>query len=121
MSMFERWPEVMYHGMDAYEIDQAPRRDSSKWAAMYFILWIFVGALFISNLFVGVVVDNFIRIKEEEGGLALLSDAQKEWVDTMVRSAQAKPVQTYRPEGERAQALWLLVRSHRQTSNTIPQ
>mmetsp|Transcript_43521 Transcript_43521/g.105631 ORF Transcript_43521/g.105631 Transcript_43521/m.105631 type:complete len:2203 (+) Transcript_43521:102-6710(+) len=113
MSMLERWPEVMYRGMDSFALDEAPRRDASRWAAAYFVLWIFVGALFISNLFVGVVVDNFIRIKEQEQGLALLTDNQKEWVSTMLRCARTKPQRTFKPEGQRAQQLWRLVRSDR--------
>lgn len=96
MSMLERWPEVMYRGMDTFAVDEAPRRDASRWAAAYFVLWIFVGALFISNLFVGVVVDNFIQIKEQEHGLALLTDPQKEWVSTVLRSAKAKPRKTFK-------------------------
>ena len=32
MSMLERWPEVMFHAMDAYEVDESPRRDASKCA-----------------------------------------------------------------------------------------
>ena len=91
MSMLERWPDVMYRGMDTYAIDEAPRRDASKWAAAYFIMWIFVGALFISNLFVGVVVDNFTKIKEQEQGTALLLDGQREWIDTMMRATKVKP------------------------------
>ena len=34
--------------------------------SIYFIVFIIIGSQFIFNLFVGVVIDNFNRIKEQE-------------------------------------------------------
>lgn len=46
----------------------------------YFVLYMIVGSLFVMNLFVGVVIDNFNRIKEkEENGGGFMTDIQKEW------------------------------------------
>lgn len=36
--------------------------------------------MFILNLFVGVVIDNFNHMKEELGGYILLSEEQRNWV-----------------------------------------
>ncbi len=113
MSGLEMWPDVMYHGMDAYKEDEAPRRDASAGTAIFFILWIFVGALFINNLVVGVVIDNFNQIKDQENGSAFLTSEQKDWVDTITRSSQIKPQKTHRPgfTGVRLK-LWELIRSN---------
>lgn len=45
------------------------------------MLYMIVGSIFVQNLFVGVVIDSFNRIKEkEEMGGAFLTDAQREWI-----------------------------------------
>jgi hypothetical protein len=114
MSGLEMWPDVMYHGMDAYAIDEAPRRDASALAALFFIMWIFVGALFINNLVVGVVIDNFNQIKDQESGSAFLTPEQKDWVDTIKRSTEKRPQKTYRPQfGGLRLKLWEVIRSNR--------
>mmetsp|Transcript_21575 Transcript_21575/g.48094 ORF Transcript_21575/g.48094 Transcript_21575/m.48094 type:complete len:116 (+) Transcript_21575:1342-1689(+) len=48
---------------------------------MFFVFWIIVGNFFILNLFVGVIIDNFNMIKEELGGIKLLSSEQRNWVE----------------------------------------
>lgn len=41
-----------------------------------------VGALFIINLFVGVVIDNFNKIKEKsETGNIFVTDRQRDWIE----------------------------------------
>ena len=52
----------MYWAMDTYALDEAPRRDASPAVAIFFVVWIFVGALFVNNLVVGVVIDNFNQV-----------------------------------------------------------
>ena len=113
MSGLEMWPDVMYHGMDAFAIDEAPRRDASAVAALFFIMWIFVGALFINNLVVGVVIDNFNQIKDQESGSAFLTTEQKDWVDTIKRSTEKRPQKTHKPHfvGLRLK-LWEITRSN---------
>ena len=61
----------------------------------------FVGSFFAINLFVGVVVDNFNRIKQENeaegGGSATMTPEQAQWVETMKSSQHAKPERQMRP------------------------
>ena len=109
MSALERWPEVMYHGMDIVGTDVAPQRDSSFLASLFFISWIFVGAFCFNNLVVGVVVANFTQIKEQEGSFALMTEGQREWIDTMNRSTRLQPRKTYRPVHPKRRVLWELV------------
>lgn len=96
MTTLEMWPQVMYQGIDAYRPDEAPRRDSRMVASVFFIVWILVGSLFIKNLVVGAVADNFVRNSEEEQeeGGALLTSDQKEWVRTITHSVRLKPLRT---------------------------
>ena len=110
MSGLERWPEVMYHGMDVVGIDRAPQRDAAPAFALYFMLWIFIGAFCVNNLVVGVVVANFTQIKEQEDSYSLMTDGQREWVDTLNRSTRLAPRKTYRPASPRRRALWYFVR-----------
>ena len=48
--------------------DIAPERQPPGASSLFFIAWIFVGSFIGVNLFVGVVVDNFNRIKAERDG-----------------------------------------------------
>jgi hypothetical protein len=47
--------------------------------ALYFYAFVVVGAFFTMNLFVGVVVDTFARLKLELEGSALLTRQQQQW------------------------------------------
>ena len=51
----EGWAAVMFQGNN-----------------IYFVASIMMGNMFILNLFVGVIIDNFTMIKEELGGIKLL-------------------------------------------------
>ena len=68
----------MYMGMDSTAIGEAPKTDASSFFIGYFVLYMIVGSLFIINLFVGVVIDNFNKNKERnELGSAFVTESQK--------------------------------------------
>ena len=49
---------------------------------IYFIGFMILGSQFIINLFVGVVIDNFTRIKDrEEMGNIFVTDSQRAWIE----------------------------------------
>lgn len=49
---------------------------------IYFIVFMVFGSQFILNLFVGVIMDNFNKIKEkEEWGSLFVSEDQRAWID----------------------------------------
>ena len=112
MTFLERWPEVMYHGMDVVDVDVAPRRGAAPAYAFFFIAWIFIGAFCVNNLVVGVVVANFTQIKEAEDVRSLLTAGQREWVDIVLRSSRLKPRKTYLPTHPLRRRVWALVRHH---------
>ena len=77
------WEDIMFAGMDATAPGHGPERNDFSPAALFFILWMFVGSFIALNLFVGAIVDNFTRIKAEEDGSATMTAGQKQWVEAM--------------------------------------
>lgn len=78
MMTTEGWLEVMYSGIDARGIDKQPRENHSPVLALFFISFMIVGSMLIFNLFVGVVIDNFNKIKtNEELGNMFVTESQK--------------------------------------------
>ena len=49
---------------------------------MYYLLFIIFGVLFATNVFVGVVIDEFNRIRRTYDGSATLTEEQVKWVNT---------------------------------------
>lgn len=70
MANSEMWPDAMLLGMGARGVDIAPDQDvrdapaAQTALSIFFIAWITVGAFFVINLFVGVVIDNFNELKD---------------------------------------------------------
>ena len=59
----------------------SPKRDNERLWSIYFVLFIFFGSFFIMNLCVGVIIENFTRVKRETGQQSLfLTERQKTWV-----------------------------------------
>jgi len=80
MSTTEGWLEVMYSGVDARGIDKQPKKNSQEYAVIFFIGFMIVGHLFILNLFVGVIIDQFNEEKATLNQILALTPAQREWV-----------------------------------------
>ena len=81
MMQGEGWTESMYRAMDSTDIDMQPKYNTNTYFLGFFVAYMIVGSLFISNLFVGVVIDNFNKIKEKnELGSAFVTDNQRQWI-----------------------------------------
>jgi hypothetical protein len=67
----------MYLGIDSVGIDMQPIKDNRKGLVFFFCGYMIIGGLFIMNLFVGVVIDNFNKQKEKSvsGGSMFVTDA----------------------------------------------
>ncbi|GAB5373513.1 hypothetical protein AAMO2058_001758600, partial [Amorphochlora amoebiformis] len=74
------WNGIMYQCIDARGPDQTPQRDYAPAWGIFFIAYIFITAFFALNLLVGVLIDNFRRLKELNEGSAFLTEAQRKWV-----------------------------------------
>jgi hypothetical protein len=50
---------MQFTAMDITELHKSPLQGNSKASALFFVLYVIVGALFVMNLFVGFIVDGF--------------------------------------------------------------
>lgn len=80
MSTTEGWVSIMLAAVDATEIGMQPIVNHRQAWTLFFVAFILVGTFFIIQLFVGVVIENFNRMKEKLDGTFLLSSTQREWL-----------------------------------------
>ncbi|XP_037914604.1 voltage-dependent T-type calcium channel subunit alpha-1G isoform X4 [Hermetia illucens] len=66
LSSRDGWVNIMYTGLDAVGVDQQPIPNYNEWRLLYFIAFILLVGFFVLNMFVGVVVENFHRCREEQ-------------------------------------------------------
>jgi voltage-dependent calcium channel L type alpha-1D len=74
----EGWLDVMYAAIDQRGIGMQPVENNQLWWIGFFVLFMIFGSFFIMNLFVGVVIDNFNRIKSSRGAVFMTKE-QEEW------------------------------------------
>ncbi|KAK1931671.1 Sodium channel protein type 4 subunit alpha B [Phytophthora citrophthora] len=72
-----KWVDKAFAAMDIAGLGKQPVTDASGQAAVFFVLYIYVGSLFVIRLFVGVLVEQFQR----NNGTEILTESQKSWVD----------------------------------------
>ena len=98
MMSTEGWIDVMNGGIDGISPDadglpMQPKLNNSALPVGYFVVFMVFGSQFILNLFVGVIMDNFNKIKEkEEWGSLFVTDDQRCWIDAQ-RLGMAKKLQ----------------------------
>ena len=70
-----------------------PKPMNNFFTQLYFVVFIILGAFFILNLFIGVIIDNFNRLKQqyEDGIGILLTAGQRNWINTLKSAADKKP------------------------------
>jgi len=90
ISTTESWINVMYAAIDQRGVDMQPVRDNDRLWALYFILFIILGAYFMVSLFVGVVIENFSRLHEIKGQ-GLMTEAQRQWAATQQFVMKIRP------------------------------
>ncbi|XP_054728206.1 uncharacterized protein LOC129237458 [Anastrepha obliqua] len=66
LSSRDGWVNIMYTGLDAVGEDLQPVPNYNEWRLLYFIAFILLVGFFVLNMFVGVVVENFHRCREEQ-------------------------------------------------------
>ena len=83
LSSLEGWPDIMYAGVDAKDIEQAPVKNYNPYAAYYFVTFVFIGSLFFLNFFIGVIFEKFNEAKRNETDLSalILNKDQVIWVE----------------------------------------
>ncbi|CAM9974789.1 unnamed protein product, partial [Ectocarpus fasciculatus] len=102
ISTTEAWTAVTYAAVDAAGLDMQPIRDHVVARVWLFILFMLVGAYLVMNLFVGVIVDNFKKMKAraEEGGL-LVTGHQRLWIKTQLIMRRLRPMKRPQPPPDR--------------------
>lgn len=80
----------MHAAIDQQGIDMQPVRDNNRLWALFFIVFLMCGAFFILELFVGVIIENFSRLREITGQ-GLMTDAQRQWASTQQFVMKIRP------------------------------
>uniref|UniRef100_A0A674NH58 Calcium channel, voltage-dependent, T type, alpha 1H subunit a n=1 Tax=Takifugu rubripes TaxID=31033 RepID=A0A674NH58_TAKRU len=90
LSCKDGWVNIMYDGLDAVGVDQQPVRNHNPWMLLYFISFLLIVSFFVLNMFVGVVVENFHKCRQdqeeeearlrEEKRLKMIEKKRRNWV-----------------------------------------
>ncbi|KAA0162398.1 hypothetical protein FNF28_04736 [Cafeteria roenbergensis] len=94
------WATVARLAIAATGTDSAPKDGTNPLALLYFFAFIVVGSFFSLNLFIGVVIDNFNRLKKELDGSAFMTKEQRQLAnaDKLIRTVKIET----RPEAPSA-------------------
>eukprot|EP00826_Nyctotherus_ovalis_P043544 TRINITY_DN4598_c0_g3_i1.p1 TRINITY_DN4598_c0_g3~~TRINITY_DN4598_c0_g3_i1.p1 ORF type:complete len:690 (-),score=158.09 TRINITY_DN4598_c0_g3_i1:567-2636(-) len=102
----ENWPALAHQAVDCDEEDKGPIKNGRWYYAYYFVAFIFIGAMFLLNLFVGVMFLNFAKAQKaattSSYGSVLVTEDQLNWIEIQKMIIMAKPnynIQTLPPEG----------------------
>ena len=102
VSTTEQWVDVMLAGVDARGVDMQPVENNEPAWVAFFIAFQVLGGFFLLNMFVGVVIDSFTRLRAEGSDNFFLTPAQVEWVRTQTLLQQMRP----RPRPLRPRSKW---------------
>jgi len=92
LSTMEGWPDIMYPAMDIVDRKtHHPVLNNSRFNAIYFIAFIIVGAFFITNLFVGIIVHKFNKARILDKGSVFLTEDQQQWLNDLKVAMSARP------------------------------
>jgi len=119
VAALEGWPDVMFAvmGADAAQKYVSPywlttkqadgklltpngeeEHDTLPWlTAFLFVLWIVLGCFVLLNMVIGVVLDSFNRMQQENEGLAMMTDAQSDWVKAQKEIIAKRPLKKPSP------------------------
>eukprot|EP00752_Nemacystus_decipiens_P011295 g10037.t1 len=93
ISTTEAWTSVMYAAVDATDVDMQPIRDKQLMIVWFFMLFMLVGSYLVMNLFVGVIIDNFNKMKSKaEGDGVLVTEEQQSWIKTQHMTHRLRPL-----------------------------
>eukprot|EP00762_Andalucia_godoyi_P001647 ANDGO_07082.mRNA.1 Sodium channel protein 60E len=92
VATLEGWVTIMYAAIDARGQNIQPQENYQPLWAFYFIIFIIFGSFFIINLVVGVLVEQFQRIKESEFEGVFMTASQKEWIDVQRQIVRESPL-----------------------------
>uniref|UniRef100_A0A7N6AA31 Ion transport domain-containing protein n=1 Tax=Anabas testudineus TaxID=64144 RepID=A0A7N6AA31_ANATE len=93
LSCKDGWVNIMYDGLDAVGVDQQPVRNHNPWMLLYFISFLLIVSFFVLNMFVGVVVENFHKCRQdqEEEEARLREEKRLKMIEKKHRKAKQRP------------------------------
>ncbi|KAM9744886.1 voltage-dependent T-type calcium channel subunit alpha-1H isoform 2-T2 [Menidia menidia] len=93
LSCKDGWVNIMYDGLDAVGVDQQPTRNHNPWMLLYFISFLLIVSFFVLNMFVGVVVENFHKCRQdqEEEEARLREEKRLKMIEKKRRKAKQRP------------------------------
>ena len=91
ISTTEGWTEVMYAAIDQRGVEMQPIENSNPIWALFFICFLVFGAFFVLELFVGVTIENFNKIRTSTGR-SLMTEGQKNWAKTQQFVSKIRPM-----------------------------
>ncbi|XP_061604695.1 voltage-dependent T-type calcium channel subunit alpha-1I isoform X2 [Phyllopteryx taeniolatus] len=93
LSCKDGWVNIMYDGLDAVGVDQQPVRNHNPWMLLYFISFLLIVSFFVLNMFVGVVVENFHKCRQdqEEEEARLREEKRLKIIEKKRRKAKQRP------------------------------
>ena len=71
---------IMFSIVDSRGVDMQPTLDYNRGWYVFGFVFILIGAFFMLNLFVGVVIDTFTKLKDMSDGSILQTAEQMQWV-----------------------------------------
>ena len=89
----EQWLLIMNDALDATQVGSVPSKMSFPFATVIFVTFQMFGNFFVLNIFTGVIIDHYQKLKALQDGEALQSETQKMWLESFVTVLkQAKEV-----------------------------
>jgi hypothetical protein len=91
IATLDDWGNMMYACIDGVDYDHGPSPWYNIWYGFYFVAFILVGAMFLMNMFIGLIIENFQSTKAHMDGVGLLTDDQRLWVETQRMMLNFRP------------------------------
>jgi voltage-gated cation channel len=104
----DEWIPVMDNAIDANGIEKQPIYENNVYFCLYFILFMLVGSMLVVNLFIGVIIDNFNKIKDSEeiGANWMVTPAQRQWMEVQQIMIKKKLIYSPTQPNNRFRYLW---------------
>ena len=91
MSTTEGWVNFMNNAVDAVGIGLEPQQGKNVYFYYLFIVYMIFGSLFITNLFIEVVINTFDQEKSKIDRNFMLTNFQKEWIQVSLKCYEHQP------------------------------
>ena len=92
MSTGASWTKVMYYSASSTDIDYVHVTLNEPFWIIFYIIFTILANFFLMNIFVGVVISTFNSEHDKISGSNLLTEKQREWIDTRLLVLKSSPI-----------------------------